>query len=199
MKCTCGKLLQLDEQHRGQQGQCPSCGNLFVAGAAVASTTGIQAETRTAKVAGQRASTRITIMSEKGPIITRPWLIPPLGWVLIFIFISCIAAGVLGYFFTGTMGPTSSDVARMRVRGPLTAACQAYFRQHNRFPDNLGQLLQRDALGGPYLEHPDALVDPWENQFQYDPKGPKNNRTKPDIWTVNPRDGALIGNWPKGR
>jgi hypothetical protein len=216
MKCTCGKLLEVDEHHRGQQAQCPSCGSLFVPGAsnnsttafqaetpigkaAIASPTAMQAEMPIGKVAGPEASTQSKSMSEQGPIITRSWLSPALGWVLMFVIFACIGAGVLGYFLAQPMVFTTRYAASLTVKGSLTHACQAYFRDHNRFPDNLGELLKKDALGGPYLEGPDALVDPWGNQFQYDPKGPRNNGAKPDIWTIDPGDGALIGNWPKGR
>ena len=59
-------------------------------------------------------------------------------------------------------------------------------------------MLVKDARGGPYLDNPDALIDPWGNTYQYDPVGPRNNGVRPDTWTVNPRDGTLIGNWPPG-
>jgi hypothetical protein len=41
-----------------------------------------------------------------------------------------------------------------------------------------------------------TITDPWGKKFQYDPKGPKNQGKKPDIWTETP-DKKIIGNWPE--
>ena len=58
--------------------------------------------------------------------------------------------------------------------------------------------VRQDAAGGPYLESPDALKDPWQQQWQYDKTGPMNGGTKPDIWTTDPKDAqrTKLGNWP---
>jgi hypothetical protein len=91
-----------------------------------------------------------------------------------------------------------SKIARTQVKGPLTSASQAYYIKHaGTWPPNLDALLRKDKFSGPYLEA-HAILDPWGKSYQYDIKGPRNNGTKPDIWTVAP-DGAIIGNWPEVR
>jgi hypothetical protein len=42
MICPCGKILDIDEPAHGKPAQCPSCGNVFVAGKPIRSTTAIQ-------------------------------------------------------------------------------------------------------------------------------------------------------------
>ena len=43
---------------------------------------------------------------------------------------------------------------------------------------------------------PEALMDPWEHPFQYDASGQQHNGgRKPDVWTTNPSNGKVVGNW----
>jgi general secretion pathway protein G len=120
--------------------------------------------------------------------------------MLVVVAIIVALAGIGGFFLLGALRESQEDVASAQVKGPLTQACQAYSLKHNgEFPQNLQLLLQRDAMGGPYLENADALIDPWGQPYQYDASGPKNNQTKPDIWTTvkNSNPQKMIGNWPK--
>lgn len=105
---------------------------------------------------------------------------------------------VLVLYCVQTPGQVSGqrDAAFAQINGPLTQACTAYHVRHGEFPETLDKLLERDQFGQIYLEKPDALIDPWGKRYQFDPKGPRNNGEKPDIWTVH-ADGTVIGNWPK--
>ncbi len=200
IRCTCGKTLDVADEQHGQPAQCPWCGNRFTAGAAINSTTAVQAEEPMPKVA-EREAVRPERKPDETPNIgvARPWLYPPMG-LLIFGCLGCCGLTMGGYFLIGQAGgdATQEDVALWQLRGPLTQACQGYHTKHGRFPKNLEELLEHDAVGGPFLETPDALIDPWGRPYQYDPKGPRNNGAKPDIWTVTP-NGLEIGNWPRGR
>jgi hypothetical protein len=143
-----------------------------------------------------RTAPRLPAAEEKAPPArTRQWLIPPLAWLVLFGAFLCGGVGTIG-FLTTRDGFSLTDIADAQVRGPLTQACEAYALKNGRFPDRLDQLLVKDAIGGPYLESPDALTDPWGRPFQYDAKGPNNNGARPDIWTVTPA-GVVIGNWPR--
>jgi hypothetical protein len=202
MKCACGKLLDVDDEQLGQPAECPWCGNRFTAGAAVHSTTAVQAEEPTPKIVEREAMPPEQKKLEKSAIIdlTHPWVIPPAVWILIFGVLGCGVLLVgLCYFGMGAIGGGENlqSTAHFQTK-ILTQACEAYRVKHDRLPQNLAELLEKDALGGPYLESPDALIDPWGNRYQYDPKGPRNNGLKPDIWTVTP-GGVEIGNWPRGR
>lgn len=119
--------------------------------------------------------------------------------MLIVVAIIVALAGIGGYYLFGALGGAQEDIARSQASGALTNACQTYKLKHQDWPPNLQALLQKDALGGPYLESADALKDPWGGTYQYDPAGPKNNGMKPDIWAspkTGPNAGKMFGNWP---
>jgi general secretion pathway protein G len=116
--------------------------------------------------------------------------------MLVVVAIIVALAGISGFFLMGVLKESNRDLAQIQAKTTLTQACQAYAIKHNgQFPESLQQLLQQDARGGPYLEDPEALKDPWGQAFQYERSGPRNNNRKPDIWTKGP-DGTDIGNWP---
>src|SRR5215831_7551625 len=106
--------------------------------------------------------------------------------MLVVVAIIVALAGIGGFFLLGQLGGAQEDIASAQVTGALTQACQAYKVKRFEYPATLQLLLQRDAIGGPYLESSDALLDPWGHPYQYDASGPKNNGMKPDIWTIVP-------------
>jgi general secretion pathway protein G len=121
--------------------------------------------------------------------------------MLIVVAIIVALAGIGGYYLIGALSGAQKDAAYLQTKA-LTAACTGYAAKHaGDFPESLDQLLQKDAAGGPFLESPDALLDPWGQRYQYDKSGPMNNAMKPDIWTIDQKDPAKakIGNWPKSR
>jgi hypothetical protein len=201
MKCACGKLLDVDDEQFGQPAQCPWCGNRFTAGTAIHSTTAVQAEEPTPKIVEREAVPPEQKKLEKSAVIdlTHPWLIPPAVWILIFGVLGCGVLLVgLCYFGMGAWVNSDTDIAAAQIRGPLSQACEAYRTKNGEYPQKLEKLLEQNAKGGPFLESPDALIDPRGNRYQYDPKGPRNDGARPDIWTVTPA-GIEIGNWPQGR
>ncbi|HZZ82525.1 MAG TPA: type II secretion system protein GspG [Gemmataceae bacterium] len=118
--------------------------------------------------------------------------------MLVVVAIIVALAGIGGFFLLGALQGGQEDVARTQASGTLTTACTAYRLKHQQWPQSLQELTQKDALGGPYLENQDALIDPWGRPYQYDPSGPMNNGMKPDIWTTPPNDqNKKIGNWSK--
>ena len=120
--------------------------------------------------------------------------------MLVVVAIIVALASIGGFFIMGALSDTQKDTASLQVKGALTAGVQAYAIKHSgRYPENLQQLLLKDEFGGPYLDNPDVLIDPWKQQYQYDIQGTQNNGLKPDIWTVDPKTNEKIGNWPKNR
>jgi len=75
----------------------------------------------------------------------------------------------------------------------LTTGAFSYHLKFETYPARLDQLVQPPE-GGPYAD-PSALLDPWDQPYQYDAAGPRNHGEQPDIWTVTPK-GEVIGNWP---
>jgi hypothetical protein len=201
-KCTCGKLLDIDEQHHGERGQCPWCGNQFTVGEVIHSTTAVQTEATANKLVNPESPTEKRpspddVMAD--PQIAYPKPIHPLVWLLIFVG---VLGGVpaLAYFLLGAFvfEYTKADAARTTIKGTLTPACEAFGDKQGRFPKDLEELLEDKEFGVPYVKSRKNLRDPWGRPYRYDPAGPRNNGLFPDIWTVAP-DGTEIGNWPKGR
>ena len=186
LQCACGNSLD------GEAKQCPSCGATFMAGEPTQSTTAVQAEAPLPKPAERRK-----FPDDDVPNIAKSRAVP-----LILLIAGCIVGcGVIAfgiwYLLFGAMISSMHDISAAQVRGPLTHGCQAYcLKNDGRFPDNLAVLLEKNPNGGPYLESPDALIDPWGRPYQYDTNGPRNKGMRPDIWTVAP-DGRTIGNWPR--
>jgi hypothetical protein len=211
--CICGKSFNDYGAVAGDVLRCPEC--RYVVGEAVPS----RYDERAAMEA--EAAERIVLASPEvavqatDPLVTRATSLaidetaepdiriksierPYVMWVLpSFVAIFFLALGI-GFFSVGQQGPGQKDAALWQIHGPLTQACQAFRQKHGEFPETLDKLLERDQFGQIYLDKPDALIDPWGKHYQYDPKGPRNDGEKPDIWTVH-ADGTVIGNWPKQR
>jgi general secretion pathway protein G len=119
--------------------------------------------------------------------------------MLVVVAIIVALAGIGGYFLLGQLQTTQRDTAKLQSKGPLTQAVKTYYIRHNTWPQSLQQLLQADNKGTPILEDPDALRDPWGQQYQYDPSGPMNGGRRPDIWAVDPKDGTKCGNWAENQ
>jgi general secretion pathway protein G len=118
--------------------------------------------------------------------------------MLVVVAIIVALAGVGTYFLFGAMRSSEKDIARIKCKA-LGDVCVQYSIKNHNFPQSLQQLLQRDPKGnGPYLEEPDALLDPWGNQFQYNPQGQHNMGRRPDVFCQAP-DGTTVGNWPEGQ
>ncbi len=116
--------------------------------------------------------------------------------MLVVVAIIVALAGVGTYFLFGAMRDSEKDIARIKCKA-LGDVCVQYSIKNHSFPQSLQLLLQKDQKGyGPYLEEPDALVDPWGKPFNYDPSGQRNRGRRPDISTQAP-DGTIIGNWPE--
>jgi len=111
--------------------------------------------------------------------------------VLVVVAILVILASVSSIFVFRYLDDAKDGAAKSSI-ATLTQACQAYKLKYQEYPPNLQQLVQ-PPNGSPFVE-PDALLDPWQRQFQYDPNGPRNNGLKPDISTTGSH-GQEIGNW----
>ncbi len=85
---------------------------------------------------------------------------------------------------------TNMKTARVKIK-TINFALGSYFASKNEYPKSLNVLTEGDIA---ILPDADSIVDPWKKPFQYDPKGPKNNGSQPDVWTVSP-DKEVICNW----
>jgi type II secretory pathway pseudopilin PulG len=119
--------------------------------------------------------------------------------LMVVIAIIVVLAGIGGYAYMNALEGSKRDTAQANVKGVLTQACEDYKIKVGVYPPQLTDLLQRtDAGYGPFLKNEEPLTDPWNQPYQYNSAGPRNNGQGPDIWTVDPNTGQEIGNWAKG-
>jgi general secretion pathway protein G len=113
--------------------------------------------------------------------------------VLIVVAILVVLAGVGGVTYMSYLESAKEDVAKSKIKS-IETACDAYRIKFGEFPQALAVLTQPypDGSAGPL--DPEALRDPWEREFQYDPNGQHNAGRRPDIWTTTPGN-KTIGNW----
>jgi len=95
------------------------------------------------------------------------------------------------------MNQERNELVQSRVE-TLTLALELFKIRYERYPNKLEELV-KPPDGRALLESLDWLKDPWDQPYEYDPKGPKNEGRVPDIWSHGSRhkDRAIIGNWMK--
>jgi general secretion pathway protein G len=120
--------------------------------------------------------------------------------MLIVVAIIVMLAGLGGYYIMGQYQESRVSTAKYKAM-QISQAVKNFYIDHDRYPENIAQLLQKSELGkGPYLTKQDDILDPWGAQYQYDPQGTKNSEVAaqgviiPDVFTTTP-DGRMVGNW----
>ncbi len=99
---------------------------------------------------------------------------------------------------TNEVGYDEKTLAAGCVRS-LGQAVEAYHAATDEWPQSLQQLTETHPLGLKPLLRPEDIIDPWNQPYQYQPPpGAKHNGPNgPDVWTVVPDEGTVIGNWRK--
>jgi type II secretory pathway pseudopilin PulG len=112
------------------------------------------------------------------------------GCLLALSGVVCVGIGSLVVY--KSMDDARDAAARLGI-AKIEEAVQAYKLRHGQFPASLQELTQRNEDGTPpYLEATD-LIDPWANQYSYEPQV-LNTLGKPRISTFAP-NGNKIANW----
>jgi general secretion pathway protein G len=120
--------------------------------------------------------------------------------LLIVVAIIVVLAGLGGTFLFGQLASAKMQAAQAKAY-EIGKAIEMYKLDHDQFPAGLEALLQKDADGkGPYLKSLDAIKDPWDRKFEYDPSGSNNKRVgdvggTPDVFCTVPDSGQTVGNW----
>jgi general secretion pathway protein G len=119
--------------------------------------------------------------------------------VLVVVAIIVVLASVGTMYLLPRLGEAKDNVAKVKL-SELSKACETFYLNNDTWPQTLQQLAQQQPKGGKPLFALADLKDPWDNDFEYNPQGPRNGGTKPDIWVrSSPESGKEIGNWPKGQ
>ena len=110
--------------------------------------------------------------------------------LVVFLGVSFfLAASNLGSTFEGGR----EDAARNWVNGVGKQYVELYFLKARSYPESLNDLLSPPKPGmDPVVKKASALLDPWDNPYQYRYPG-EENPDGFDLWTVTP-DGRTIGN-----
>jgi type II secretory pathway pseudopilin PulG len=115
--------------------------------------------------------------------------------ILIVVAIIVILAGLGGYYLLPQLNKSKEGAAKAKAM-TLDTAVQTYMTNHNgQAPASVAVLTQPDPENNnkPYVSD-DAILDPWNQQYQLDPGGSRNKGAKPDVYTTSP-EGKIIGNF----
>ena len=120
------------------------------------------------------------------------------GFTLIEILIVLALIGIVAALSIDGLGDLFSggqeDAAQNWVNGAGKQYVELYFLKARTYPKSLNDLMSPPKAGiDPVVKKASALLDPWNNQYQYKYPGTKNTGDF-DLWTVTP-DGKTIGNW----
>ncbi len=136
--------------------------------------------------------------------------------VLIVVGILALLAALVMPRLFGAGEAAKIDMVRAQIgpTGPIGMAMDIYQHALGKYPDTTDGLRalneapsdEEDELkwrntGGPFLRNPEALMDPWGQEYQYTFPGEKNQEDQYDLWSYGPdgEDGTDddIVNWLK--
>jgi general secretion pathway protein G len=112
--------------------------------------------------------------------------------VVVAIIVALAGAGI--YYMAGQIDEGNKTRVQGNVKS-LTDAVTNYKANHvGVWPQSLQDLLVKDEQGyGPYIKSQEDLMDPWNQPYQYDVNGGRNNGLQPDIWSTSQL--GTFGNW----
>jgi general secretion pathway protein G len=113
--------------------------------------------------------------------------------VLVVVAILVVLAGVGGVVYMRYLDKAKEDKARIDVN-TLDEAVQAFKIENGDFPDSL-LVLTQPTDNKPAALRETALLDPWNNQYQYQ-KDQRDPTGRPHIFATAP-GGKIIDNWSK--
>ena len=116
------------------------------------------------------------------------------GFSLAELMVVIVILGLLAAVVVRNVWPMLSRAFEGRVKSDITTIDQAltdYATANGmRYPDSLEVLIQPDANGHRMLDRTTLPVDPWKNEYLYDP--PRPGEPRPRVYTLG-KDGAVGG------
>ena len=101
--------------------------------------------------------------------------------LLVVLVILGLLAGLVGPKVVSYLGRGKSDTAKLQIE-QLAAAMDLYLLDVGRYPsadEGISALLQNSSGAknwrGPYLRKDEIPLDPWGNEFHYEPPGQNGN------------------------
>jgi general secretion pathway protein G len=114
--------------------------------------------------------------------------------MLVVVAIIVVLAGIGGYFLLPQLDKSKVQAAKAQAK-EVEKALMTYYTDNNAYPQSIRELTGEG--GGTAYISSEGIHDPWGQEYQFDPAGNNNGGAKPDVYTKNPKNGELIGNWGK--
>jgi general secretion pathway protein G len=108
--------------------------------------------------------------------------------ILIVVAIIVVLAGVGAFYFIPRLDESKMSTAEVKAK-TLAEAAKVYYVKHSTWPNDISLLVQEGIV------KPDAIMDPWNQQYVIDTQGTMNNGLEPDIYTTF--KGVRLGNFPR--
>ncbi len=105
--------------------------------------------------------------------------------VIIGLLATLVVPSVIDKLKTASTGVAKTDI--MTINSALTSYV---VENGGRYPESLEALVTPDESGRTYLDMETIPLDPWKNEYQYEPPG--SGSTKPDVYSLG-ADGAIGG------
>jgi general secretion pathway protein G len=113
--------------------------------------------------------------------------------VVVAIILILASAGVVVY--TTLLAGTKEDRAKMDCKS-LQTVVTSYYVKHTVYPQSLRELTERQQDGTPAMLEEKGLIDPWGNEYLYDPNQRHPKTDRPLIYTNGPPgQNKKISNW----
>ena len=105
--------------------------------------------------------------------------------VIIGLLATLVVPNVIRKLFVANRAVAKTDIITIET------ACTDYaVANQGRWPDSLNELVQKDDQGFSFLDLDNVPIDPWKNEFLYEPPG--SGQTKGTITCLG-SDGAVGG------
>lgn len=116
------------------------------------------------------------------------------GFSLAELMVVIVILGLLAAVVVRNVWPMLSRAFEGRVKADIlaiTSALEEYaVNNAGRYPDSLEILIQPDENGHRLLDRTTMPVDPWKNEYLYDP--PRPGEPRPRVYTLG-KDGSVGG------
>jgi type II secretory pathway pseudopilin PulG len=115
--------------------------------------------------------------------------------VMVVAAILVILAGVGAISVLGYLSSAKEQAAKVGVKN-LEQAVGAYYLSNNTYPNELGDLTVTLPNGKAALLPQEALIDPWQQPYVYEPTNLNPNTKVPHIYSQGePGSNRHITNW----
>ena len=113
--------------------------------------------------------------------------------MLVVVAIIVMLAGLGAWGYMRYLESAKESKAKLDITH-IGQAVEAYKLEAGDYPSGLAELLQPYENKPAYLEQKD-IVDPWGQQYVYEPQNLNPTTFKPKIYSAHPTGGQPISNW----